>query len=64
MKKLEFDIECPNCHRKIRQRFEDMRPGKSKKCPSCGLILEFNGDDGLKIQKSLDDLERTINISL
>lgn len=65
MEKLEFDIECPNCHRTIRVRVEDMRPGKSTKCSSCGTILEFTGDDGRKIQKSLDDLERTIvDISL
>ncbi len=60
MEKLEFDIECPNCHITIRQRVEDMRPGKSKKCSSCGMILKFTGDDGRKIQKSLDDLERTV----
>lgn len=57
--KLEVDIRCPNCSRKFKQRVEDMRPGKSKRC-SCGTTIKFTGDDGRKAQRALDSLERTI----
>jgi DNA-directed RNA polymerase subunit RPC12/RpoP len=58
--KLEFDLQCPNCHRKFKQKVEDMHPGKSRRCPYCGTVIEFTGDDGRKIQKAVDGLERSL----
>ena len=60
MKKLAVDVECASCHRKIPMRVEEMVPGRSRRCPSCGVTLKFTGDDGRKAQKALDDLERTL----
>ena len=60
MKKLDFDLDCPNCNRKFKQRVEDMRPGRTRKCPYCNLTIKFEGDDGRTIQRGLDDIERTL----
>ena len=60
MKKLEFDLDCPQCNRKFKQRVEDMRPGCSRKCPYCGVTIQFEGDDGRGVQKSLDDIGRSL----
>jgi uncharacterized C2H2 Zn-finger protein len=37
-----------------------MIPGASRSCPYCGTVFQFTGDDGRKVQKALDDLEKTI----
>lgn len=60
MAKLRFDLECPNCHRKFKQKVEEVRPGKSRHCPYCGTMIEFTGDDGRQVQKAVDDLKRTL----
>jgi len=60
MQKLEMDIECPNCGHSMKQRVEDMRPGRSRTCGSCGTEIEFTGDDGRQAQKALDDLEKAL----
>jgi len=58
--KLEMKVTCPNCHRKFTQRVEEMRPGRSGKCPGCGMTFKFKGDDGAKTQRSLDDFGRSM----
>jgi len=60
MPKLRAEVPCPNCNRKFKIRVEDMRPGNSRSCPSCGVTINFRGDDGRKTQKALDDLEKTM----
>lgn len=60
MTKLQFELQCPNCHRKFKQKVEDVQPGKSGRCPYCGTMIEFTGDDGRKVQKAVDDLERSL----
>ncbi len=59
MTKLQFDLECSNCHRKFKQKVEEMRPGRARRCPYCGTTIKFMGDDGHQVQKAIDDLERT-----
>ena len=58
--KLETEIECPTCRRKIKIKVEEMVPSKSKICNWCKTEIEFTGDDGRKIQKSLDDFEKNM----
>lgn len=58
--KLETEIECPNCKRKIKIKVEEMVPNKSKVCTWCKSTINFTGDDGRKVQKSLDDLEKSL----
>ena len=60
MTKLAFDLQCPKCHRKFRQKVEEMQPGKSRRCPYCGTVIEFTGNDGRKIQKAVDSLARSL----
>jgi uncharacterized Zn finger protein len=60
MAKLKFDLECPSCHRKFKQKVEDVRPGQSRRCPHCGTVIEFTGDDGRQMQRAVDKLERSI----
>jgi uncharacterized C2H2 Zn-finger protein len=60
MTKLQVDLECPNCHREFKQKVDDMRPGESRRCPHCGTMIKFTGDDGRQVQRAIDDLERTL----
>jgi len=58
--KLEADITCPSCKRKFKQRIEDMRPGNGRPCPGCGVDIRFEGDDGHRAQRALDDLQKSL----
>jgi transcription elongation factor Elf1 len=60
MKNLEVDFNCPNCQHRIRVLIKDVVPGRTKKCPSCQSPIQFTGDDGRKVQRELDKLEKTI----
>ncbi len=60
MKKIEVDVPCPNCNREFKQRLEGMSPGKKCKCPFCKAQIEFTGDDLSKVQRAMDDLEKSI----
>jgi DNA-directed RNA polymerase subunit RPC12/RpoP len=57
MRDLHMDIRCRNCGHKTRIRVKEMIPGRSKRCSGCGTTLQFSGDDGRRVQRSLDDLE-------
>ncbi len=59
--KLEFDIACSHCGKSFKQRVDAMRPGHSTRCPSCGITIQFSGDDGRKVQKAVDDVEKTLS---
>ena len=39
--KLETEIECPTCRRKIKIKVEEMVPSKSKICNWCKTEIEF-----------------------
>lgn len=60
MDKLAAEVNCPNCETALRINVEDMIPGTSRSCPSCGATIRFTGDDGRRAQRALDDLERTV----
>jgi DNA-directed RNA polymerase subunit RPC12/RpoP len=60
MAKLQIDLKCPNCHRKFKQKVEEMHPGRSRRCPYCKTMIEFTGDDGREVQKAVDNLERAL----
>ena len=57
---LKADIRCPNCRRTVKMAMRQMVPGTSRNCPSCAAVFKFSGDDGRKVQRAMDDLERTI----
>jgi len=58
--KLEVDVECHSCKRKMKVKVEDMRPGRKKNCPSCRAEISFTGNDGRKAKKAIDDFEKSI----
>lgn len=60
MTKLRAEVKCPSCSRKVTIRVEEMVPGRSRRCPACDTVFKFSGDDGRRVQKALDDLERTL----
>ncbi|MCW7467799.1 hypothetical protein ND864_18920 [Leptospira levettii] len=53
--KLDVDVTCANCKKKTKTKVEKLIPGKSMTCPHCNATIVFSGDDGRKIQKSMDD---------
>lgn len=60
MKDLSVNIQCPGCHRQAPIKVREMIPGGTRDCPNCGAKFRFAGDDGRKIQKALDDLEKEV----
>jgi rubredoxin len=60
MADLDFDLECPNCGRKMTVKVKDMYPGNFKVCTVCGFEIPFAGDDGRKAQRALNDFERKL----
>jgi len=60
--RLKADLKCPNpkCRRALNLHVDEMVPGRSKTCPHCKTEINFKGDDGRKVQKALDDLEKTL----
>lgn len=61
MHKLEIDITCPGCGKSLKQKIETMRLGRQRTCPSCGVVINFAGDDGRKAQRAMDDFMKELN---
>jgi hypothetical protein len=59
MKDLTTTIRCPNCNRTLYVKVKEMVPGRTKSC-ICGFVIRFQGDDGRKVQRELDKLERQL----
>lgn len=59
MQDLSVDMNCPNCGRRAKVKVKEMIPGHSKRL-NCGCIVEFTGDDGREVQRSLDELGREL----
>jgi DNA-directed RNA polymerase subunit RPC12/RpoP len=53
---LEFDISCPDCNHKFKERAGNMKPGNTRACPNCGKLIEYAGDDLSKVD--LSDLKK------
>ncbi|MBW1702822.1 MAG: hypothetical protein JRJ50_12025 [Deltaproteobacteria bacterium] len=52
-------IGCPECKRKTKLAARNAIPGKSISC-LCGVSFNLSGDALRPIQRSLDDLQRTL----
>jgi len=71
MKETKFDIEidnnskatllvlCGECKRKNKIPMSQASPNKIIKC-GCGIEYQLRGDDLKKVQKELDNLNRTL----
>lgn len=57
---IELDIPCPSCQKKFKEKARNIKAGNSKICPHCKKTIKYEGDDLSKIQKSLDDFERSL----
>ncbi|KPZ67245.1 hypothetical protein BCU84_19490 [Shewanella sp. 10N.286.51.B7] len=57
---IPIDIDCPGCNRSIKLNVNEMVPGKKINCGNCKAEIEFTGDDGRKVQRELDNLERAL----
>ena len=60
MRDLTAKLQCPNCHHSVQIKVKEMVPGRTKNCPFCGTQFNFTGDDGRKVQRALDDFNRTL----
>ena len=68
--KIELDIDrnlnatavitCGQCRRKTRKALRAITPGQVIPC-SCGASFAFTGDDLRQVQRSFDDLKRTLD---
>ena len=58
---MEFDVnpECPSCNKEILMKVQELVPGTSIDCPHCNETIELTGDDGRKIKKELDNIEKS-----
>ena len=52
-------ITCGGCSRKTKVPLKQASPGKKVKC-SCGNEFHLQGDDLRKMQKGLDDFQKTL----
>lgn len=59
MKKLEIEIKCPSCRRVLKQRLDQMKHGRSRRC-TCGCEIVFEGNGGPSAQQVLDEFERDL----
>jgi hypothetical protein len=57
---LTVPFTCPRCKRSREIKVREMVPGRSSACSYCNTAIDFDGADGRKLQRALDDLERTL----
>ncbi|MHC4082014.1 MAG: hypothetical protein ACYS15_11270 [Planctomycetota bacterium] len=55
---LEFEISCPDCHHKFKERAGSLKPGNTRACPNCGKLIEYAGDD---LSKMDQDVKRAMS---
>ena len=53
-------IVCPQCKKKTEKKFQELNAGKKVSC-SCGFAFTFANNTLLGIQRSLNDLKRSLN---
>ena len=59
MRDLTVQIRCPGCGRTLQVKVRDMVPGRVRHC-GCGCVIRFDGDDGRKVQREIDQMEREL----
>ena len=56
MSRIETSIPCPRCRRPFTVALDEIRPGLTRACPSCGTQIKFAGQDASKVQQAVDQL--------
>ena len=57
---LKSSFSCPKCGYQLSIKVRDMIPGRSQACPKCHTPIRFEGDDGRKAQRAMDDLQNAL----
>jgi len=57
--KIEIDIDCPNCGRKL--KMDVNKPVKSHRCPGCGTVFKKSGAGSSKLKTSFADLDKSLD---
>jgi len=52
---VEYDITCPACKRKFKERASNMELGKTRTCPNCGKSVEYTSGDVNKDERDIDN---------
>ena len=60
MRALCIDIKCPGCGHTTRVKVRELVPGRSRRCRSCAATFQSSGEDGRRVQRALNDLEREL----
>ncbi len=55
---LNVKIPCPKCKAKFAERMSNIHSGGKKICPSCGVTINYTGDDCRKLLRQLDGLQQ------
>jgi DNA-directed RNA polymerase subunit RPC12/RpoP len=54
MARLEVQVPCPHCGRKLPLALDQLQSGAATACPHCGRAIAFQGGGGDKVQQALD----------
>lgn len=53
--KMTSEIQCTKCGKPFTEKLSNLRPGYTRTCPNCGILIEFTGDNvAQKIKNVLD----------
>ncbi len=55
---VKIDLKCPKCGHIFQEKIREIKPGRIKTCPHCGVTIEYKGDDLSKVQTELDKLKK------
>ena len=56
LKGMSTEIKCPKCGKAFTEKISVLRPGGIRKCPSCGITIEYTGENvARKMRKALSD---------
>jgi len=56
----EMEFECPECAQKFALRLSTIKLGYRHECISCGVVIEFSGEDLSAFGKSIVDLDKAL----
>jgi len=57
----EMEFDCPECGMEFTLRLSTVKLGYKHECKSCGVLIEFSGDDLSVFGKSLVDLDKVVS---
>lgn len=43
--KMTSEIKCSKCGKPFTEKVSNLRPGFTRTCPNCGILIEFTGDN-------------------